>query len=267
MEERSERRRDRPADRRRRPRGGRLEDGRVVRVQQPGAAVGGDRGPDPRGRRRARLPAEPGRPDAHPAPDDDARRADAPGPRGDLLEPVLRAVQRGRRPRRRGRSGTSCTSSRRSTARWHWPSAARRSTASWPSACRADHPEVEPDPRRRPADGRSSTRTTCPSTARSSSTTRPGHAPRREHLLDLGHRDVLVLGGRGPERPLGEGAAAHGVTGERRGCAAIARRLTPPGSTSPTSASLSGRASIEGGAVSLPARLGRWASGRRPSSR
>ena len=58
----------------------RLEDGGVVRVQQPRPAERRHRDPDPRGRRRARLPARPGRPDAHPAPDRDDRHADARRP-------------------------------------------------------------------------------------------------------------------------------------------------------------------------------------------
>ena len=108
----------------------RLEDRGLVRVQQPRPPRAGDQRPDPRGRRRARLPARSGGPDADPAPDRDDRACHATGARLDVLEPVLRDVQRRRRGRGRGARATASTSSRRSTARSRRRLPGRRSTGS-----------------------------------------------------------------------------------------------------------------------------------------
>ena len=145
-------------------------------------------------RRAARLHAAPGGPDAHPARDADDRRAHAAGAVGRLREPVLRGVRGGGRGGRRGVAAMRSSSSRRcagrSPARW----TARRSTAWSPSACRGDHPEVERDPaRRRPDRPRRLDRPPRPR-ARSTVDDVGGARAAAEHLLELGHRDVLVIG-------------------------------------------------------------------------
>ena len=93
---------DPTAHRRRRPRGRRVQDGRLVRVQQPRSTGAGDGQPDPRRGRSTRLQPAPGGADADPAPDADDRGADPAGAVGRLLEPVLRGVHRRRRGGGRG---------------------------------------------------------------------------------------------------------------------------------------------------------------------
>src|SRR5450759_972929 len=76
-------------DRRRRPRGGRVEDGRLVRVQQPGATEPGYGHPDPRRRLVAGISAASRGPDADPGPHPDAWPPDPPGSLRRLREPIL----------------------------------------------------------------------------------------------------------------------------------------------------------------------------------
>ena len=81
--------------------------------------------------------------------------------------------------------------------------------------------------------------------------TRPAPSAAARHLLDLGHRDVLVLA---VERPV-----AHGRRADRRHRAPAPRLSMRPSPRSarisPTSASSAAPASIEGGAAGVPARL------------
>jgi hypothetical protein len=110
---------------------GRLEDGGLVRVQQPGPAEHGHRQPHPRHRPGARLPARPGRPDADPAADRGDRHHGPAGLLGHFSPPFF-AFNAGIATAEE--HATACTSSRRCTARCRGRSTGRRSTGSWRSA-------------------------------------------------------------------------------------------------------------------------------------
>ena len=163
------------AHRGRRPRGRRLEDVRLVRVQQPdrlppetatrirtvARALGYRPNPVARmlGQRRR-----------------DDRRPDPAGSVGHVREPVLRRVHRGvaSRPRRGLRPPVHLAAATASLAS---AMAGRRSTASWPSASRDDHPEVEQSGGPACRSSRS-IRAPCPTCRRSTSTTRAAPTPR-----------------------------------------------------------------------------------------
>ena len=86
-----------------------------------------------------------------------------------------------------------------------------------------------------------------------------GAAPAAEHLIDLGHRDVLVVG----IEPLSPGRR-HGPRGRRRrgACAAIVGAFEAAGIALPDAASVVAPATIEGGIAALRRA---WEDGLRPT--
>ena len=224
---------DQATDRRRRPRGGRLEDGRFVRVQQPGSPGARDGQPDPRGRRRPGLSTR--IPVARMLTQRQTLTIGVLTPQalsvifsnpffGAFSEGVARASPRN--------SGTGSTSSRRCTAAWPARWIARRSTASSPSAC----PMTTPRSNR--SDGRACrscwwTPTALPEHGSVEIDDAGGARAAADHLIALGHRNVLVVGRRAAgARPSGWTRTASWAAA----CAPTGRRSGPSASPCPTSA-------------------------------
>ena len=125
---------DQATDRRRRPRGRRLEDGRFVRLQQPGSAGPRDGQPHPRGRRPAGLSTDPV---ARMLTQRQTLTIGVLTPQALSVifsNPFFGAFSEGvaRSPRN---PATASTSSPRYMAAWPARWTAPRWTASWPSAC------------------------------------------------------------------------------------------------------------------------------------
>ena len=209
-------------------------------------------------RRGPRVHAASRRADAHPAPDDDDRRADAAGPQRQLQQPVVRGVQRRRRARGRGERLRPALhlAAARQPARRDEPGDRRRR--------RRDRPVATTIPRSSRSGGpgcRSSwsTRPRSPSTARSRSTMSGGaHAAAEPPCRP-----------RPPRRPGPRRRAADARRAETRmassagACAATARRSPASASRSRTITSLIGPANIDGG-IAITDRA--WEDGHRPTA-
>ena len=210
------------------------------------------------------LPPASRRADAHPAADAHDRGADAAGAVGDLLEPVLRRVQRGRRAGRRAgglRAPLHLAAPRQSLAR-----AMGRATVDGVVAVglSADHPEVEQIRGRRPAAGDGRLERAARTSRSSRSTTRAGPAPRRSTCSSsaTGTSSSSASSRRRPARSL----EPEGVTGRRmRGYVAA---LADQGRrSSRRTRSSSAPASIEGGIAAMRRATGGRAPADRRSSR
>ena len=199
------------------------QDRRVVRLQQPRPPVARDRQPDPRRGRAARLHAAPGRSDAHPAPDADDRRPHAAGALGRLLQPVLRCLHRGRRGARPRSPATRSISSRRCAARWRTRSSRATVDGVVAIGLSDEHPEVE-EIRRAGVPIVMVDSTALPDHPSIEIDDVGGARAAAEHLIGLGHRDVVVIGVEPPVPGPAldpEGVTARRLRGYREAFAAV----------------------------------------------
>ena len=215
--------------------------------------------PDPRRRRAARLHATSGRPDAHPASDDDDRRPHPAGPVGHLL--ATRSSGRSARASRSSprSTGTACTSSRPlhgSLAR-----AMSRATVDGVVAIGLSRrsPGGRADPARGPADRARGLDRPARSTARSRSTTSVAPVRPPSTSSSLGHRDVLVLG----VEPPAPASSPIRMASWADACAAIARPSPRSGWSIPDDRLMIGPATIDGGIAILDRA---WEDGLRPTA-